>query len=175
MSSVWKGSNTNMIARPGETRVFYYMDDDEKPLMKRLNIPLEQVTLADFKQLIGMPLNTPHTQFFFRSTDPEMGDYKEEILDNNVHLPPYKNTIVALVVSRDVSVRSDSDSNRSSRSLIPQRKSLDNGSFRNPRNFSSSTSYSANSANGGAKGSYRPPSRPSVSARPNVRIFFLQF
>lgn len=121
----WAGSSLN-CSRPGETKVFYYIDDDDKPFLVKLPIPIEQVTLGDFKRT----LNRHNYKFFFRAKDPEVGEIKEEVSDDGARVPCFQGRIVVNMVSVDASVRSDpnsqdSGSTRSSKALLASRRELE--------------------------------------------------
>uniref|UniRef100_A0A8C5E534 DIX domain-containing protein n=2 Tax=Gouania willdenowi TaxID=441366 RepID=A0A8C5E534_GOUWI len=52
-----------------QTRVIFYLGDQDTPYMLRVNVPAQRVTLADFKHA----LNKPHARFFFKSEDDDFG------------------------------------------------------------------------------------------------------
>ncbi len=52
-----------------ETKVIYYVDDEETPYMLKINASPGKVTLADFKG----QLNRPYHKFFFKSVDDDVG------------------------------------------------------------------------------------------------------
>lgn len=52
-----------------ETKVIYHIDDEETPYLVKLPIAPDQVTLADFKNV----LNRPNYKFFFKSMDDDFG------------------------------------------------------------------------------------------------------
>lgn len=52
-----------------ETKVIYHIDDEETPYLVKLTIAPDQVTLADFKNV----LNRPNYKFFFKSMDDDFG------------------------------------------------------------------------------------------------------
>ena len=63
-----------------ETKVFYYIDDEETPYLVKLTPANrgEQVTLADLKRA----LNKPQFKYFFKSEDKDFG-YETRILINS--------------------------------------------------------------------------------------------
>ena len=52
-----------------ETKIVYYVDEQETPYLIKLHIPPEKVTLGDFKNA----LNRPNYKFFFKSMDDDFG------------------------------------------------------------------------------------------------------
>ena len=52
-----------------ETKIVYYVDDQETPYLIKLHIAPEKVTLSDFKNA----LNRPNYKFFFKSMDDDFG------------------------------------------------------------------------------------------------------
>lgn len=78
-----------------ETKVIYYIDDEETPYLVKLPAPPHKVTLGDFKQV----LNRPNHKFFFKSMDDDFGVVKEEIADERAHLPCFNGRVVGWLVS----------------------------------------------------------------------------
>lgn len=52
-----------------ETKIIYHLDEQETPYLIKLPIPAEDVTLADFKNVV----NKPNYKFFFKSMDDDFG------------------------------------------------------------------------------------------------------
>lgn len=52
---------------PKETKIVYYLDDEDTPYSVRVPIPPQDVTLRDFKNLLSLPKN--NYKFFFKSPD----------------------------------------------------------------------------------------------------------
>ena len=52
-----------------ETKVIYYIDDEDTPYMMKIMESPSKVTLKDFKA----QLNRPYKKFYFRSTDDDIG------------------------------------------------------------------------------------------------------
>lgn len=52
-----------------ETKVIYYVDEEETPYMMKIGSSPAKVTLADFKG----QLNRPYHKFFFKSVDDDVG------------------------------------------------------------------------------------------------------
>jgi segment polarity protein dishevelled len=52
-----------------ETKVIYYIDDEDTPYMMKIMEGPSKVTLKDFKA----QLNRPYKKFYFRSTDDDIG------------------------------------------------------------------------------------------------------
>lgn len=83
------------LACTNETRIVYYVDDEETPYLVKLPIPHSNIKLSDFKAAISLP--RPHYKFFFKSYDKEVGVVKEEICDDNALLPIFEYRVVAWV------------------------------------------------------------------------------
>ncbi|XP_008550418.1 segment polarity protein dishevelled homolog DVL-3 isoform X1 [Microplitis demolitor] len=86
-----------------ETKIIYHIDDEETPYLVKLTISPERVTLADFKNV----LNRPNYKFFFKSMDDDFGVVKEEIVDDDAHLPCFNGRVVSWLVSAEGSNVSD--------------------------------------------------------------------
>ncbi|XP_011058961.1 PREDICTED: segment polarity protein dishevelled homolog DVL-3 [Acromyrmex echinatior] len=69
----------------------------------KLNISPERGTLADFKNV----LNRPNYKYFFKSMDDDFGVVKEEIVDDDAHLPCFNGRVVSWLVSAEGSNVSD--------------------------------------------------------------------
>ncbi|KAK0080807.1 hypothetical protein PV325_013301, partial [Microctonus aethiopoides] len=89
-----------------ETKIIYHIDDEETPYLVKLTISPERVTLADFKNV----LNRPNYKFFFKSMDDDFGVVKEEIVDDDAHLPCFNGRVVSWLVSAEGSNVSDGTS-----------------------------------------------------------------
>ncbi|CAK9812844.1 Segment polarity protein dishevelled homolog DVL-3 [Anthophora plagiata] len=86
-----------------ETKIIYHIDDEETPYLVKLTISPERVTLADFKNV----LNRPNYKYFFKSMDDDFGVVKEEIVDDDAHLPCFNGRVVSWLVSAEGSNVSD--------------------------------------------------------------------
>ncbi|XP_043277883.1 segment polarity protein dishevelled homolog DVL-3 isoform X1 [Venturia canescens] len=86
-----------------ETKIIYHIDDEETPYLVKLSISPERVTLADFKNV----LNRPNYKYFFKSMDDDFGVVKEEIIDDDAHLPCFNGRVVSWLVSAEGSNVSD--------------------------------------------------------------------
>lgn len=86
--------------------MIYHIDDEETPYLVKLSIAPERVTLADFKNV----LNRPNYKYFFKSMDDDFGVVKEEIVDDDAHLPCFNGRVVSWLVSADGSNVSDGTS-----------------------------------------------------------------
>lgn len=86
-----------------ETKIIYHIDDEETPYLVKLTISPERVTLADFKNV----LNRPNYKFFFKSMDDDFGVVKEEIVDDDAHLPCFNGRVVSWLVLAEGSNVSD--------------------------------------------------------------------
>ncbi|XP_059352331.1 segment polarity protein dishevelled homolog DVL-3-like isoform X2 [Daphnia carinata] len=83
-----------------ETKIIYHIDEEETPYLVKLTIPPDQVTLADFKNV----LNRPNYKFFFKSMDDDFGVVKEEIVDDDAHLPCFNGRVISWLVSAESSI-----------------------------------------------------------------------
>lgn len=88
-----------------ETKVIYYLDDEDTPYSVKLPIPQENVTLRDFKSIL--PLPKTNCKFFFKKEDNEFGIVKEEVADDDAKLPFFKGRVVSWIVTADGSNISD--------------------------------------------------------------------
>ncbi|XP_022666780.1 segment polarity protein dishevelled-like isoform X2 [Varroa jacobsoni] len=95
-----------MAQNESETKIFFYVDDEETPYLVKVPVPLAQVTLQDFKGA----LQRTNFKFFFKSLDADFGVVKEEIVEDSAVLPAFKGRVVSWLVSRDGSNASDSAS-----------------------------------------------------------------
>ncbi|KAL3861791.1 hypothetical protein ACJMK2_007812 [Sinanodonta woodiana] len=82
-----------------EIKIIYHIDDEDTPYLIKLPIPADRVTLGDFKNA----LNRPNYKFFFKSMDDDFGVVKEEIIDENAHLPCFNGRVVSWLVPADSS------------------------------------------------------------------------
>ncbi|XP_032236444.1 segment polarity protein dishevelled homolog DVL-3 isoform X2 [Nematostella vectensis] len=82
-----------------ETKVIYHIDDEDTPYLVKLGKTPDIVTLGDFKNV----LNRPNYKFFFKSMDDDFGVVKEEISDDETHLPCFNGRVVAWLVTSDTS------------------------------------------------------------------------
>ncbi|XP_041378057.1 segment polarity protein dishevelled homolog DVL-3-like isoform X2 [Gigantopelta aegis] len=81
----------------GETKIIYHIDDEDTPYLIKLPVPADRVTLGDFKNA----LNRPNFKFFFKSMDDDFGVVKEEIIDDEAHLPCFNGRVVSWLVPAD--------------------------------------------------------------------------
>ncbi|OQR66106.1 segment polarity protein dishevelledDVL-2-like [Tropilaelaps mercedesae] len=95
-----------MAQNESETKIFYYIDDEETPYLVKVPVPLAQVTLQDFKGA----LQRTNYKYFFKSLDADFGVVKEEIVEDSAVLPAFKGRVVSWLVSTDGSNASDSAS-----------------------------------------------------------------
>ncbi|XP_076472569.1 segment polarity protein dishevelled homolog DVL-3-like [Babylonia areolata] len=89
----------------GETKIIYHIDDEDTPYLIKLPVSADKVTLGDFKNA----LNRPNYKFFFKSMDDDFGVVKEEIIDEDTHLPCFNGRVVSWLVPAESSA-SDSQS-----------------------------------------------------------------
>lgn len=66
-----------------QTKVVYYIGDEDTPYLVKVPVARESITLTDFKKCI----NKSNYKFFFQSYDEDFGLVKEEISDNVAKLP----------------------------------------------------------------------------------------
>ncbi|XKL60120.1 hypothetical protein PGB90_001136 [Kerria lacca] len=85
------------------TKIIYHVDDEETPYLVKLPISPDKVTLADFKNVF----NRPNYKFFFRSMDDDFGVVKEEIIEDDAHLPCFNGRVISWLVSAEGSNVSD--------------------------------------------------------------------
>jgi len=52
-----------------ETKVIYYIDDEETPYLMKIPVPSSKVTLGDFKAQV----KKPNHKYFFKSMDEDVG------------------------------------------------------------------------------------------------------
>lgn len=86
-----------------ETKVIYYVDDEETPYMMKIPLSPTKVKLSDLKG----QLNRPFKKFFFKTIDDDIGVVKEEIIEDESSLPNAKGRIVCWVVSEGSASGSD--------------------------------------------------------------------
>nr|ADZ58511.1 Dvl-1 [Schmidtea mediterranea] len=107
-----------------ETRIIYYVDDEETPYLIKFHSPPEQITLGDFKNA----LNRPNYKFFFKSLDDDFGVVKEEITDDDAKLPYVNGRVVSWLVVSEGSTQSDNHSSSGKEVLlVDSDKSKDKG------------------------------------------------
>jgi len=66
-----------------QTKVVYYIGDENTPYLVKVPVAKEAISLADFKKCI----NKKNYKFFFQSYDEDFGLVKEEISDDKAVLP----------------------------------------------------------------------------------------
>uniref|UniRef100_T1KCS7 PDZ domain-containing protein n=2 Tax=Tetranychus urticae TaxID=32264 RepID=T1KCS7_TETUR len=86
-------------SQPAETKIIYYNGDDDVPVLIRLAVPPDQVTLRDFKSAINIQSSCEH-KFFFKTIDENVGIVKELITDDDAKLPFFKDNIICYVESQ---------------------------------------------------------------------------
>ncbi|XP_028966374.1 segment polarity protein dishevelled [Galendromus occidentalis] len=95
-----------MAQNESETKIYYYIDDEETPYLVKVPVPLAQVTLQDFKSA----LQRTNYKFFFKSLDADFGVVKEEIVEDAALLPAFRGRVVSWLVTTDGSNASDNAS-----------------------------------------------------------------
>ncbi|KAL3316377.1 Segment polarity protein dishevelled DVL-2 [Cichlidogyrus casuarinus] len=88
-----------------ETKVIYHIDEEETPYLIKLNVPLEKVTLGDFKTA----LNKPSFKYFVKSKDDDFGFVKEEITADEAILPCFKGKVVIWLVTAESDAATDDE------------------------------------------------------------------
>ncbi|XP_065889506.1 segment polarity protein dishevelled homolog DVL-3-like isoform X2 [Dysidea avara] len=78
-----------------ETKVIYYIDDEETPYLMKIPVPSSKVTLGDFKAQV----KKPNHKYFFKSMDEDVGIVKEEITEDSSSLPLVNGRVVSWLVS----------------------------------------------------------------------------
>ena len=65
------GDSLSLLSQPAmeETKVIYYVDEEETPYLMKISQSPGKVTLADFKG----QLNRPYHKFFFKAMDDDIG------------------------------------------------------------------------------------------------------
>ncbi|KAI1296492.1 Segment polarity protein dishevelled -like protein DVL-3 [Halotydeus destructor] len=93
----------NIDLQPKETKIVYYVDDEDVPYSIKVNMPPDSITLRDLKQVLSLPKT--NYKFFFKALDEDFGVLKEEIADDEAKLPVFKGkgkeSIVAYIVSAE--------------------------------------------------------------------------
>ncbi|CAF1533026.1 unnamed protein product, partial [Didymodactylos carnosus] len=92
-----------------ETKIFYYIDDQEPPYLTKL-CQQHPVKLKDFKNALDR--NCSNHKFFFMASDNTIGKVKEEIINDDQILPYADNStdrILAYLVSIEGSTTSGDD------------------------------------------------------------------
>ncbi|KAL0277032.1 UNVERIFIED_CONTAM: hypothetical protein PYX00_004458 [Menopon gallinae] len=107
-----------------ETKIIYHIDEEETPYLVKLSIAPDKVTLSDFKNV----LNRPNYKFFFKSMDDDFGVVKEEIVDENAHLPCFNGRVVSWLVSAEGSNISDGGTSQCTETAdLNKQNNRDNG------------------------------------------------
>nr|NP_001027754.1 dishevelled homolog [Ciona intestinalis]BAA92183.1 dishevelled homolog [Ciona intestinalis] len=81
-----------------ETKIVYYLGDEQTPYVSKINLPPDSITLGDFKAAI----KKINYKFFFKSTDADFGVVKEEVTNDKSILPLCDNRIVAWLKAPDM-------------------------------------------------------------------------
>uniref|UniRef100_H2ZCX6 Dishevelled segment polarity protein 3a n=1 Tax=Ciona savignyi TaxID=51511 RepID=H2ZCX6_CIOSA len=76
-----------------ETKIVYYLGNEQTPYVSKINLAPNSITLGDFKAAI----KKSNFKFFFKSTDADFGVVKEEVTNDASILPLCDNRIVAWV------------------------------------------------------------------------------
>lgn len=80
-----------------ETKVCVIVDS-RTPVIIKIPVSPANITLADLK--LALPaIDQPNYKYFFKSNDSEFGIVKEEIQEDDSHLPTYRNRVVAWIVT----------------------------------------------------------------------------
>lgn len=91
---------------PQETKIIYYLDDEDTPYSSKLPIPPEEVTLKDFKSILSIPNGNNNKsnsfKFSFKTEDEELGIVKEVVKDDDARLPVWKGRVVCWITAEAV-------------------------------------------------------------------------
>lgn len=82
---------------PDETKVCIIVDS-RTPVVIKIQVPPDQITLADLKRAVPA-IDRLNYKYFFKTSDSEFGVVKEEIQDDDGQLPTYRNRVVAWIVT----------------------------------------------------------------------------
>jgi len=80
-----------------ETKIIYHIDDEDTPYLIKVPVAADSIKLGDFKNA----LNRPNYKFFFKSMDDDFGVVKEELSDDEAHLPCFNGRVVSWLVTAD--------------------------------------------------------------------------
>lgn len=80
-----------------ETKVCVIVDS-RTPVIIKVPVSPARIKLADLKMALPA-INQPNYKYFFKSNDSEFGIVKEEIQEDESHLPTYRNRVVAWIVT----------------------------------------------------------------------------
>ena len=76
--------NVDARSPTGETKIFYYIDDEKTPYVLKMAKPANSIKLLEFKTA----LNMPKYKYFFETVDTDFGrKVKEELRDDEALLP----------------------------------------------------------------------------------------
>lgn len=83
----------------GETKIFYYIDDEKTPYVLKMAKPADSIKLLEFKTA----LNMPKYKYFFETVDADFGrKVKEELRDDEALLPTDDNGRIVCWVRRSL-------------------------------------------------------------------------
>ena len=98
-STTLKSGDQNNMGTNENTTVTYYIDDEELPRQGTISKVPDEITLEDFKKIIGQKYHKH--KFFFKNKDDEFGIVKQEITDDNTNLPLFDGRIVSWLVATE--------------------------------------------------------------------------
>ena len=98
-STTLKSGDQNSMGTNENTTVTYYIDDEELPRQGTISKIPDEITLEDFKKIIGQKYHKH--KFFFKNKDDEFGIVKQEITDDNTNLPLFDGRIVSWLVATE--------------------------------------------------------------------------
>jgi len=81
-----------------ETKIVYYLNDDNIPYFLKTKIPVTHMTLRDFKDILNQ--NGQTYRYYFQAKDEHFGLVKKEIVDDNEQLPYENNRILCWINSK---------------------------------------------------------------------------
>lgn len=93
-------ANPYQAKNANETKVCIYIDSETTPILMKIPLPSDGITLADFKAATS--LSSPNYKYFFKKNDTELGIVNEQISVDSHRLPTFKGNVVALVAKTGV-------------------------------------------------------------------------
>lgn len=88
-----------------ETKIVYYLNNEDIPYFLETKMPVTHMTLRDFKDLLNK--NDKSYRYFFQVKDENFGLVKKEIVDDNEQLPCENNHILCWINSK-IDAKADS-------------------------------------------------------------------
>lgn len=100
-----------------ETKIMYYLDEDDTPYSAKLPIPPEEITLKDLKSIISLPNGNNNKlnsfKYFFKTEDEDLKmTVKELVKDDDAKLPNWRGRVIAYIVTAEGSTVSTGSSSQ---------------------------------------------------------------